>query len=65
MLPSLNQIFRLLTKKTRTWHKHFHFQDALNQMNCLYRGTKHWKLFEYKYEKWIYKHWEEEDMIGG
>uniref|UniRef100_F6Z3G2 JmjC domain-containing protein n=2 Tax=Ciona intestinalis TaxID=7719 RepID=F6Z3G2_CIOIN len=40
-------------------------KDAFNQINCLFRGTKQWKLFEYKYEKWIYKHVEREDAIGG
>nr|CAB3261491.1 uncharacterized protein LOC100177002 [Phallusia mammillata] len=40
-------------------------KDAFNQINCLYRGKKYWKLYEYKYEKWIYKHWEPENEIGG
>nr|XP_002131407.1 uncharacterized protein LOC100187235 [Ciona intestinalis] len=40
-------------------------KDAFNQINCLYRGTKNWKLYEYKYEKWIHKHWEPENEIGG
>ncbi|XP_002127027.2 uncharacterized protein LOC494374 [Ciona intestinalis] len=40
-------------------------KDAYNQINCLYRGTKQWKLFEYEYEKWIYKHVEREDAVGG
>ncbi|XP_076807053.1 uncharacterized protein LOC143450411 [Clavelina lepadiformis] len=40
-------------------------KDAFNQINCLYRGTKYWKLFEYKYEKWLYKHPESTDEIGG
>nr|XP_026694374.1 uncharacterized protein LOC113475085 [Ciona intestinalis] len=40
-------------------------KDAFNQLNCLYRGTKSWKLYEYKYEKWIHKHWEPENEVGG
>ncbi|XP_002131368.2 uncharacterized protein LOC100179341 [Ciona intestinalis] len=40
-------------------------KDAFNQINCLYRGTKFWKMYEYKYEKWIHKHWEPENEVGG
>uniref|UniRef100_H2ZJQ1 JmjC domain-containing protein n=1 Tax=Ciona savignyi TaxID=51511 RepID=H2ZJQ1_CIOSA len=40
-------------------------KDAFNQINCLYRGDKDWKLYEYKYEKWIHKHWEPENEVGG
>nr|CAB3262295.1 uncharacterized protein LOC100179341 [Phallusia mammillata] len=40
-------------------------KDAYNQINCLYKGTKYWKLFEHKYEKWLHKHWEPENEIGG
>uniref|UniRef100_H2Z9X2 JmjC domain-containing protein n=1 Tax=Ciona savignyi TaxID=51511 RepID=H2Z9X2_CIOSA len=40
-------------------------KDAFNQINCLYRGTKQWKIFEYKYEKWIYQQKEREEGVGG
>ncbi len=30
-------------------------KDAFNQMNCLFNGTKKWKLIAWKYEKKIYK----------
>ena len=40
-------------------------QDAFNGINCLYNGTKEWKMIEYKYENKIYKSWEPEYEIGG
>ncbi|XP_019616379.1 PREDICTED: uncharacterized protein LOC109463922 [Branchiostoma belcheri] len=40
-------------------------KDAFNAMNCLYNGTKHWKLIERKYEPLIHKHWEPSREIGG
>ncbi|CAB4006791.1 Hypothetical predicted protein [Paramuricea clavata] len=40
-------------------------KDAFNAINCLYNGTKEWKMIEYKYEKMIYKAWEPEYEIGG
>lgn len=40
-------------------------KDAFNAMNCLYNGTKQWKLIQYKYEDKIYKAWEPDREIGG
>ncbi|XP_019616378.1 PREDICTED: uncharacterized protein LOC109463921 [Branchiostoma belcheri] len=40
-------------------------KDPLNTMNCLYNGTKHWKLIERKYEPLIHKHWEPSRAHGG
>ena len=40
-------------------------QDAFNAINCLYNGTKEWKMIEYNYENKIYKAWEPEYEIGG
>ena len=40
-------------------------KDAFNQLNCLYNGTKEWKLIEYKHEDKIYKRWEPEREVGG
>lgn len=40
-------------------------KDAYNAINCLYNGTKKWKLIEYKYEDKIYKAWEPPQMVGG
>lgn len=40
-------------------------KDAFNAVNCLMKGTKYWKLIEYKYEKWLYKTWEPKREIGG
>ncbi|XP_028411093.1 uncharacterized protein LOC114533693 [Dendronephthya gigantea] len=40
-------------------------KDAFNAINCLYNGTKEWKMIEYKYEKMIYKAWEPEYEVGG
>lgn len=40
-------------------------KDAYNAINCLYNGTKEWKLIEYKYEDKIYKAWEPPQMVGG
>ncbi|XP_031564516.1 uncharacterized protein LOC116299931 [Actinia tenebrosa] len=40
-------------------------KDAFNAINCLYNGTKQWKMIEYKYEDKIYKAWEPPQMIGG
>ena len=40
-------------------------KDAYNAINCLYNGTKEWKMIEYKYEDKIYKAWEPPQMVGG
>lgn len=40
-------------------------KDAFNTLNCLFNGTKDWKLFEYKYEKELYKAYEPGDPLGG
>lgn len=40
-------------------------KDAYNAINCLYNGTKEWKLIEYKYEDKIYKAWEPPQNVGG
>ena len=40
-------------------------KDAYNAINCLYNGTKEWKMVEYKYEDKIYKAWEPPQMVGG
>ena len=40
-------------------------KDAFNAINCLYNGTKEWKLVEYKYEEKIYRFWEPGREIGG
>lgn len=40
-------------------------KDAFNAINCLYNGTKEWKLIDYKYEAMIYKAEESEYEIGG
>lgn len=40
-------------------------KDAFNAINCLMKGTKYWKLIEYKYEKWLYKTWEPQREVGG
>ena len=40
-------------------------KDAFNALNCLFNGTKKWKLFEYKYEKDLYKAYEPGDPYGG
>ena len=40
-------------------------KDAFNAMNCLYNGTKEWKLIEYIYEDKIYKSWEPGSPLGG
>lgn len=40
-------------------------KDAFNAINCLYNGTKEWKMIEYKYEDKIYKAWEPDREIGG
>ncbi|XP_041479826.1 uncharacterized protein LOC121427477 isoform X2 [Lytechinus variegatus] len=40
-------------------------KDAFNAINCLMKGTKYWKLIEFKYEKWLYKTWEPKREIGG
>lgn len=40
-------------------------KDAFNQMNCLFNGTKRWKLVHNKYEKFIHKTWEPSREIGG
>lgn len=40
-------------------------KDAFNAINCLYNGTKEWKLIENKYEEKIYKYWEPDREIGG
>lgn len=47
------------------WLSFFSSQDAFSAINCLYNGTKEWKIIEYKYEKMIYKAWEPEYEIGG
>ncbi|CAH1244729.1 KDM8 [Branchiostoma lanceolatum] len=40
-------------------------KDAFNSMNCLYNGTKHWKLIERKYEPLLHKAWEPSREVGG
>ena len=40
-------------------------KDAFNTLNCLFNGTKEWKLFEYKYEESLYKFYEAGDPKGG
>ena len=40
-------------------------KDAFNALNCLFNGTKEWKLFEFKYEKELYKAYEPGQPIGG
>eukprot|EP00112_Aurelia_sp_Birch-Aquarium-sp1_P014112 Seg3021.3 transcript_id=Seg3021.3/GoldUCD/mRNA.D3Y31 product="JmjC domain-containing protein 5" protein_id=Seg3021.3/GoldUCD/D3Y31 len=40
-------------------------KDAFNTMNCLINGTKEWKIVLYKYEKDLYKAYEEGDPAGG
>ncbi|XP_035694225.1 uncharacterized protein LOC118428307 [Branchiostoma floridae] len=40
-------------------------KDAFNAINCLYNGTKHWKMIERKYEPLIHKAWEPSREIGG
>eukprot|EP00058_Branchiostoma_floridae_P008010 XP_002593498.1 hypothetical protein BRAFLDRAFT_119501 [Branchiostoma floridae] len=40
-------------------------KDAFNAINCLYNGTKHWKLIERKYEPLLHKAWEPSREIGG
>lgn len=40
-------------------------KDAFNAINCLYNGTKEWKMIEYKHENMIYKAYEPDREIGG
>eukprot|EP00794_Sanderia_malayensis_P019469 gene19469-21392_t len=40
-------------------------KDAYNTMNCLINGTKEWKLVPYKFEKDLYKAYEEGSPHGG
>lgn len=40
-------------------------KDAFNALNCLFNGTKEWKLFDYKYEKELYKASEPGNPFGG
>ena len=40
-------------------------KDAFNALNCLFNGTKEWKLFSYKHEKDLYKAYEPGSPLGG
>ena len=40
-------------------------KDAFHTMNCLINGTKDWKIVLYKYEKDLYKAYEEGNPGGG
>ncbi|XP_065063721.1 uncharacterized protein LOC135690182 [Rhopilema esculentum] len=40
-------------------------KDAFHTMNCLINGTKDWKIVLYKYEKDVYKAYEEGNPGGG
>jgi len=40
-------------------------QDAYNQLNCLLKGNKYWKLYDANYDKWMYKQEEVEEAFSG
>ncbi len=40
-------------------------KDAFNQLNCLYNGTKVWKLISFEHEDKVYKRFEPEARVGG